>query len=123
MEVKRGKKVLVENKFGLENINRVALYNASKDCNQKGLGEISYCSPKENESGCTNKNGSTFSFDIGKDSVSLTPLNASDGFYVVSIIDIWSNVTKILIVVNGKYYDPVKVMSKGFVLRVEAEFN
>ncbi|KAK7132781.1 hypothetical protein R3I93_019119 [Phoxinus phoxinus] len=56
VEAKRGEKVPVENKYGLENLSRLTLYEASVDCNNRDREIFNYCSPEENKSGCTTKN-------------------------------------------------------------------
>ncbi|XP_048036177.1 uncharacterized protein LOC125261662 isoform X2 [Megalobrama amblycephala] len=88
VEARRGEKVVLldeKSGFNLSRFRRVILYK-SINCKQLG-GEIcNYCSAKEKESGCTEKSCSTFSFDIGEKSVSVTPLNnASDGCYRAKI--------------------------------------
>ncbi|XP_048034021.1 transcription initiation factor TFIID subunit 11-like isoform X2 [Megalobrama amblycephala] len=77
--------VLLDEKSGF-NFSRVALYELSTDCEQLRREIFNYCSAKEKESGCAEKSCSTFSFDIGEKSVSVTPLNnASDGCYRAKI--------------------------------------
>ncbi len=85
VEVKRGDNVtLLDEKSGLKYVNKVK-YEAW-NCENRTRGIIIYCSSKEKEFGCRANNSSTFSLQIENNSVSLTPLDASEaGCYVVEI--------------------------------------
>lgn len=85
VEARRGETVVLLDKKSGFNFSRVALYELSIDCEELRREIFNYCSPKENESGCTEKSCSTFSFHIGEKNVSVTPLNASDGCYCAKI--------------------------------------
>lgn len=86
VEVKRGENVTLLEKSGLKYVNKVKLYEAQSNCENRTRGIIIYCSSKEKMFGCKENNSSTFSLQIENNSVSLTPLDASkEGCYVVQI--------------------------------------
>lgn len=88
VEARRGEKVVLldeKSGFNLSRFSRAILYE-SINCEQLGREICKVCSAKEKEFGCSEKSCSTFSFDIGENNVSLTPLNnASDGCYRAQI--------------------------------------
>ncbi|KAF4096305.1 hypothetical protein G5714_022274 [Onychostoma macrolepis] len=87
MEVKRGEKVnLFDEKSGLKDVNKVILYEASSNCENRTSVISIYCSSKEKEFGCKAVNSSTILLQTENNSVSLTLLDASKaGCYVVEI--------------------------------------
>lgn len=86
VEVKRREHVaLLDEKSGLKYVNKVTLYEAWSNCENRTRGIIIYCSSEEKKNGCKENNSSTFSVS-STPTVSLTPLDASkEGCYVVEI--------------------------------------
>ncbi len=100
VEVKRRETVaLFDDTSELKYVDKVTLYEALGNCENRTRGIIIYCSPKEKENGCKENNCSTFSVSLSP-TVSLTPLDASkEGCYVVEITG--DTVVEKLIVVKG----------------------
>lgn len=101
VEARRGEKVVLldeKSGFNLSRFSRAILYE-SINCEQLRREICKVCSAKEKKSGCTEKSCSTFSFDIEEKSVSVTPLNDSDGSYCAKIFA--SDVKKILLTIEA----------------------